>query len=279
LIEVEEKAKELNIILKWRGASFFESEFVSTKNKVFAKHFFTSEKSIFVLIEEQKKHTENILSQIQTCISFNNIDFEINRNKQLEELKDALQQISIISGAGGVGKTVLIKKLYEQLKDEVPFVVFKATEFELRNINDLYADFSFYDFAEAHKDEKNKIVVIDSSEKLLDLKNYDPFKEFLSVLIKDEWKIIFTTRDNYLEDLNYQFFEIYNIAPLNISVNNLELKELSNISEEHSFSLPKDEKLLELIKNPFYLNEYLKFYKDKEELGYSGFKNKLWNKI
>ncbi|KAF3982703.1 MAG: ATP-binding protein [Methylococcales symbiont of Hymedesmia sp. n. MRB-2018] len=278
LIEVEEKAKELNIILGWRTASFFESEFVSTKNEVFAKHFFTSEKSIFVLMEEQQKHTENILSQMQTSISFNNQNFEINRNKQLEELKDAPQQISILSGIGGVGKTVLIKKLYEQLKDEAPFVVFKATEFELKNINDLYADFSFYDFTEVHKDEKNKIVVIDSSEKLLGLNNYDPFKEFLSILINDEWKIIFTTRDNYLEDLNYQFFEIYNIAPLNISINNLELKELSKISEEHSFLLPKDEKLLELIRNPFYLNEYLKFYKDKEELEYSGFKNKLWNK-
>lgn len=278
LIDIEEKAKELNVTLEWRSASFFESEFVSVKNRVFAKHFFTSEKSIFLLIEEQQKHTENILSQIQISISFNNQDFEIDRNKQLEELIDTPQQISILSGIGGVGKTVLIKKLYEQVKNEVPFIVFKATEFELRNINDLYADYSFYDFAEIHKDEKNKIVVIDSSEKLLDLKNHDPFKQFLSILINDKWKIIFTTRDNYLEDLNYQFFEIYNIAPLNISVNNLELQELSNISDEHSFLLPKDEKLLELIRNPFYLNEYLKFYKDNEELEYSGFKNKLWNK-
>lgn len=156
MIDVEEKAKELNVKLEWRSASFFESEFVSIKNEVFSKHFFTSEKSIFVLIEEQQKHTENILSQIQTSISFNNQDFEINRNKQLEELIDTPQQISILSGIGGVGKTVLIKKLYEQLKDEVPFVVFKATEFELRNINDLYADFSFFDFAEAHKDKKIK---------------------------------------------------------------------------------------------------------------------------
>lgn len=278
LIEIEKKATELDIILEWRTASFFESEFVSTKNKDLAKHFFTSEKSIFALVEEQQKHTENILSQIQTSISFNNQDFEINRNRELKELKNTQQKISILSGIGGVGKTVLIKKLYEQLKDEVPFVVFKATEFELRNINDLYADFSFYDFAEVYKDEKNKIVVIDSSEKLLDLKNSDPFKEFLSVLIKNKWNIIFTTRDNYLEDLNYQFFEICSIAPLIISINNLELKELSKISEEHSFLLPKDEKLLELIKNPFYLNEYLKFHIDKEELEYSGFKNKLWNK-
>lgn len=278
LVEINNHTSALNIELEWRTASFFESEFVSIENEVIAKHFFATDKSIFDLMEEQQKHTENILSEIQTCIAFNNQDFEIDRNKHLEKLKNESQQISILSGIGGVGKTVLIKKLHEQLKEKTPFYVFKATEFELRNINDLLSDFSFYDFAEAHKDENNKIIVIDSAEKLLDLKNTDPFKEFLSALIKNKWKIIFTTRENYLEDLNYHFFEIYNIAPLNININNLELKELNTISDEHSFTLPKDEKLLELIRNPFYLNEYLKFYKDKEELDYSGFKNKLWNK-
>jgi hypothetical protein len=148
LIEVEKKAKELKVTLEWRGASYFESPLVSISNEVFVKHFFSNNKSIFDLIEEQREHTENILSQIQTSILFNNQHFEINRNEQLVKLKDTPKQISILSGVGGVGKTVLIKKLYEQVKDEVPFVVFKATEFELRNINDLYENFSFYDFAE-----------------------------------------------------------------------------------------------------------------------------------
>ena len=276
LIEIEEKAQELNIVLDWRTASYFESEFVAVQNEIFSKHFFTSEKSIFALLEEQQNHTQNILQEIQTNFSFNNKSFEIDRNNLLEKLKNKSQQIVILSGVGGVGKTVLIKKLFEQLKDNVPFYVFKATEFDLRNINELFVGFSFYDFVEAHKDEKFKIIVIDSSEKILDLKNSDPFKEFLSVLIKEKWKIIFTTRDNYLENLIYEFIEIHNIVPLNIFVNTLELNELCKIADEHSFSLPKDEKLLELIKNPFYLNEYLKFYNDKEELRYSEFKNKLW---
>jgi len=276
LIEIEEKAQELNILLDWRTASYFESEFVAVQNDIFSKHFFTSEKSIFVLLEEQQNHTQNILQEIQTNFSFNNKSFEIDRNNFLEKLKNKSQQIVILSGVGGVGKTVLIKKLFEQLKENVPFYVFKATEFDLRNVNELFVEFSFYDFVEALKDEKFKIIVIDSSEKILDLKNSDPFKEFLSVLIKENWKIIFTTRDNYLENLIYEFIEIHNIVPLNIFVNNLELNELCKIADEHSFSLPKDEKLLELIKNPFYLNEYLKFYNDKEELRYSEFKNKLW---
>jgi len=124
----------------------------------------------------------------------------------------------------------------------------------------LFIDFSFYDFCKFWKDEENKIIVIDSSEKLLELNNTDPFKEFLSVLINDKWRIIFTSRNSYLEDLNYQFIEIYNVAPLNININNLDLEELRLVSEKYSFSLPKDEKLQELIRNPFYLNEYLKFY-------------------
>ena len=40
LIEVEKKAEELNIILDWRVASFFESEFVCVKNETITKHFF-----------------------------------------------------------------------------------------------------------------------------------------------------------------------------------------------------------------------------------------------
>ena len=50
------------------------------------------------------------------------------------------------------------------------------------------------------------------------------------------------------------------------------------MSQEHDFMLPQDEKMLELLRNPFYLNDYLKFYKAGEELDYSSFKSKLWNK-
>lgn len=278
-IEVEEKAKELIIKLDWRTASFFESPFVSIENKIVAQHFFSLDKSIFDLIREQQTHSENILNEIQTCITFNDQSIEIDRSKDLEKLKKGSEQILILSGVGGVGKTALVKNLYEQLKEKAPFYIFKATEFELRNINDLFTDLNFQDFVEAHKYENDKLIVIDSAEKLLDLKNDAPFKEFLTVLIQNNWKIIFTTRDNYLEDLNYKFFEIYKIAPLNINIRNLELKDLNTISDQYHFSLPKDEKLLELIKNPFYLNEYLKFYKEEEGASYIDFKKQLWNKI
>lgn len=277
-IEIEKLAVELDITLEWRTTSYFESEFVCVENESISKHFFSFDKSIFNLISDKQKHTSTILFRIQDCISFNNQIIEIDRSECSNELITQSNQISILSGAGGVGKTAVIKKLHEQFKDQSPFYVFKANEFEVANIDDLFKDFSFYEFSEAHKNEINKTVVIDSAEKLLDLHNAEPFNEFLSELIKNKWKVIFTTRDNYLEDLNYQFLEIYRISPNYISINNLNYDELITISEKHSFSLPKDEKLIELVKNPFYLEEYLRFYKENEELNYSEFKSKLWIK-
>ncbi|NOX64602.1 MAG: ATP-binding protein [Chlorobi bacterium] len=281
LVEIEEKAKELNIELDWRTPSrFFESPFVCIDNEIISKHFFTFDKSIFDLIEEQQKHTENILNQIHTHISFTSQTFQINRNDIVDKIKNTSNQATILSGVAGVGKTAIIKLYYEQIKDTIPFYVYKATEFNnLRNINDFFKDFNFDEFINAHKDDKEKIIVIDSAEKLLDIENTDPFKEILSILIKNNWKIIFTTRNNYLEDLNYQFFEIYNIAPLNIKISSLSEGDLHNLGDRYSFSIPSDEKILELIKNPFYLSEYLKFYNDKEEIDYIRFKNQLWAKI
>lgn len=276
LEDIEKLAKKLAVSLVWKLASFFESEFVTVKNDIIANHFFTFEKSIFSTIEDMQKHSENLLKYINTEISFNDKKFEIKREKELKSLINGSNQVCIISGVGGVGKTVLVKKTYEHYEKDAPFYIFKATEFEIRNINDIFGDFSLSDFLGVHKEIEHKTIVIDSAEKLLDLKNTDPFKELLSAIVEDNWKVIFTTRDAYLKDLNYQFFEIYKIAPLNLGISPLEQDELITISNENTFTLPKDKKLLELIRNPFYLNEYLKFYKDIDEINYIEFKSKLW---
>ena len=280
-IDVEKKAEDLNIEIEWRTASFFESSFVSMNNRTTAQHFFCLDKSIIDLLDEKQKRTESILFNIQTEIDFNNQKIKIDRDGDLQTLKKELnkKQILILSGVGGVGKTAVIKDLYRDINNEIPFYVFKGNEFNTNNINDLFKGFDLKDFIEAHKDENTKIIVIDSAEKLLELQNTDTFKEVLFSLIQNSWSIIFTTRNNYLEDLNYEFIEIHKIIPLNIVIQNLSQRELEDLSNSYNFNLPKDLKLLELIKNPFYLNEYLKFYKDDDLIDYLGFKQKLWNKI
>jgi len=279
LLYVENKANDFGIKLRWNTAGFFETEFVALKNENISKHFFCHDKSILDQIEVQQAHAENILGDIRTSAKFDGQDIEIDRKDILKELENNIHQIVILSGVGGVGKTAVIKNLFNEFKNKIPFYIFKATEFELRNINDLLTDFGFQEFVDAHKDDINKNIVIDSAEKLLYLKNTDPFKEFLRILINNKWRIIFTTRNDYLEVLNTEFSEIHGIIPTNLKISNLSSEELDSISDQYGFSLPKDEKLTELIKNPFYLNEYLRFYVRGEEIDYVSFKEQLWNKI
>lgn len=46
-VDIENKAKELDIEIEWRTASFFESPFVAVKNELIVEHFFSFAKILF----------------------------------------------------------------------------------------------------------------------------------------------------------------------------------------------------------------------------------------
>lgn len=281
-IDIETKASQLEIQLEWRTSSFFESPFVTLENKHIVKHFFSFEKSIFQLLTEKKFHTEAILEGIQTSINYQDKVLEISRSNLLQDILDKIEreQVLMVTGMGGIGKTAVIKKLYENLKGNTPLYIFKASEFEISNINNLFDGHSFNDFIDVHRKDERKLVVVDSAEKILDLEKTDPFNEFISILIKHEWKIIFTARSNYLSDLDMQFIDHYKVKPFKFYVEALSIKELAKYAQEYDFNLPIDEKLLEVLRNPFYLNEYLRFYDNEEVVvDYLIFKENLWNKL
>lgn len=275
-IDIEEKAKKYSITIDWRtNETYFLSPDVAL-NQELMKHFFT-DASLYDLIYEKQMHTERTLNNIHTKINFNSQIIEIDKTKEINELKNQLKlnQALILSGVGGTGKTAIIKKLYEKIKDDTPFYLFKASEFETNQVDNLFGQYSFKKFIYIHEQEKEKIIIVDSAEKILDLNNHEAFKEFFQTLIEQKWKVIFTTRYTYLNDLCYHFSQL-NIIPFIINIENLNTKDLHILSDNYKFNLPQDEKLLDLIKNPFYLNEYLTNYSN-EEVNYQDFKNKLWN--
>lgn len=282
--DIENHAKSKNIEVEWRTASFFESPFVCEENANIAQHFFSLGKSVVDFIGELALHTESILEPIRSEIIFNGNEIKIDRSTVVENLKEILASspLVILSGEAGVGKTAVIKDFYSRVKDTVPFFVFKATEFNISNVNQLFkdhGDFTLSDFLKEHQGIDEKYMVIDSAEKLSDIEYQEVFQEFLSALLNSNWKIIFTTRHSYLDDLKYQFIEVYNINfhPLNIT--NLTTEELIGLAQTHKFNLPKSERLCKFLQNPFYLNEYLQNYDDVDvATSYSDFKNILWNR-
>ncbi|MCI3028601.1 hypothetical protein LMF32_05750 [Desemzia sp. C1] len=278
IIKIEEVAKEQEITIDWRLRSFFESKFVTVDNESISKYFFSLNENEFDEITRRINHTKNLLSEIHNNIQFQDINIHISRADIIDELLRSEDQIIIISGTGGVGKTAVIKDYYDSCKDASSLLLFKATEFEITNADTLFKSTSLERFFKMYETVSEKVLVIDSAEKLIDIKNTDTFKIFLSRAIKDKWKIIFTSRTMYVKDLNNEFLDLYNMLPRNIHIDDLTLDELEELTDIYDFILPKDFKLIELIRNPFHLNEYLRYYNENDEMDYQTFKEKLWAK-
>jgi hypothetical protein len=278
--DIEKKAKEIGVILEWRVPSHIEQQLSLPANHHLSAFFFGQGKNILDFLNELKTHAENILIPIQSTIPFAGADIKIDRIKMIADIENTSSAVTIIGGTGGSGKTALIKDFFQ--KATQPVYIFKAAEFNLADINSLFkrfGEFTLNDFLKAHEAEQFKMVVIDSAEKLGDLEDQDAFKEFLAALIRDKWRIVFTTRHSYLDDLNFQLVEIYRLPFSVITIGNLSAEELTQLAEAYGFNLPSDQKLLNLIENLFYLDEYLALYNSLDsKTDISKFKHILWQK-
>ena len=280
--EIEKYAKSQAVQIEWRVPSHFEIQLSYPDTKNLAQHFFSLEKSVIDFLTELSNHTTALLKPIRSHIRFNSNEIKIDRTKTIKALQRTLETspFVVLSGEGGVGKTALVKDIYDTIGETHPFFMFKAAEFNVPHINQFfknYGDFSLTDFIEEFNDETEKYIVIDSAEKISDLQYTEPLQEFLGTLLEHNWKVIFTTRYSYLDDLRFQFIEIYQIDFKLFFIEKLEIIELEALAQIYDFELPKNEKLLEVLKNPFYLNEYLKIYQEvSQNTNYAEFKNLLW---
>ncbi len=284
---IEAHAKNKGIDIDWKTASFFELGFVCIENEKIAYHFFSFEKSIFDFIHELSSHTKSLLSQIQSEINFQGNKIKIDRSDIIKQLKDVLisSPSAILTGEAGSGKTAIIKDWHNEIKKKcsMAFFMFKASEFNISHINKLfenYGNFKLIDFVKEHKNHSKKFVVIDSAEQLSNIENDEPFKEFLSVLVQNSWKIVFTIRHNYCDDLKYHLSIYCNTTSSRLKVPNITTDNLEKFSMKNSFDLPTNQKLLELLRSPFFLREYLKNYSEmKDNIDYLSFKEIVWNNV
>jgi len=284
-LAIEAHAKDKGVQVEWRLRSFFESPFVTIEHAKIAKFFFANDKSMFDLVQELKKHSENLLSSIHSSISFEGKEIKINRADVGLKLNQALATNVpvILSGDGGTGKTAVIKDLYDSLGEKTPIFMLRAAEFigisDTKELFRNYGDFKVSDLAEAYPDVDLKIIIVDSAEKLSDIEGLDIFSQFVTVLIGNGWRFIFTTRRAYIDDLKRLLLGEYHLGFRAVDMVNLEDQELEALSKDFGFELPSNGRIKELIQNPFYLNEYLQGYSDiKRDVTYSGFKRALWDR-
>ncbi|WLA73364.1 hypothetical protein QIH77_42420 [Bradyrhizobium diazoefficiens] len=282
--DIETHARSKGVSIVWRTRNFFEKPFVCEENANIARYFFTNEKSTIDLIQELSRHTDAILNLIRSEIASNGAVIKIDRGPLVARFKEALLQspVVIVCGEAGVGKTAVVKDFHTQLAAAAPLFMFKATEFSaITNVNQLlkdYGAFTLSDLVQEFSSSDEKYIVIDSAEELSSIEHPEVFQEILSTLRLAGWKVIFTTRLSYLEDLERTLIHVYGASFKPFTVENLTVGELAQFAENYQFVLPENERLRTLLQNPFYLNEYLRDYpRGHTKIGYSEFREAMWN--
>ncbi|GAH60553.1 unnamed protein product, partial [marine sediment metagenome] len=154
---IEILAKKDNVEIIWIVPSNLKIILSQPKNQDLARLYFSLGKTIKEFIGELKQHTQSILEPIHSKIDFDGNEIKIDRSIIRKDLSITLKNSSVVilSGEGGVGKTAVIKDFYNDIEERTPIFIFKAVEFNIYNINDLfknYGDFTLLDFINKHKD-------------------------------------------------------------------------------------------------------------------------------
>ncbi|MCQ2201637.1 MAG: ATP-binding protein [Bacteroidales bacterium] len=244
--------------------------------------FFGTEPNLMTFLNEEKDNTARILQPIKSQIIHNNHEIKVNRNLQIETIKNAINAHNhiILHGEGGCGKTAIIKDIYNEIGIDIAFCIRKAQSLKGLSLNEIFRltnNYSAKHFVNLFKDTEYKVFVIDSAERLQEIEDQTTLFNLVNLLIENDWSIVFTVRNNYLSDLCY---ELEAINPVNfqcVSVDNILEKELGEYAINNQIVLPENSFFRERLCNLFYLNLYIRYYDNvSAKSSYNQFIDFVW---
>ena len=271
-------------------------EFVAKKNKDGAEltlesiqnegiyKYFDYEKLIptFNSIDKLRENSKVLLNQLKNTIH----GFHFERYEHSEAITNSINAFyfTIITGIAGAGKSAIAKEILNTNYNDASVFVLRADQFNQPHLSNVFTDMGV---TENLKDIflclsliPNKILFIDSFEKLLEGDPENAFKQFISSYKElGNLKVIFASR-KYAIQLLTQKYDLHNINEVEVS--RLTEEDLEIITNNYSKLQPlcNNIKIKEILKSPKYLDFAVSLVIDSDEdyskISITEFKDKLW---
>lgn len=253
------------------------------------KHFdLALTQKVFEGVQKLKDDSSLILKPLKASIQ----DYHIDRTSTKLSVLDSINNypITFITGSPGVGKSAIVKELlFDELKDASPFI-FKADQLNKSTLAQVFGEidisYNLVELFSAISLIQDKILIIDSAEKLLEGDSDNAFKQLLAVIEEiGDLKLILTSR-SYAVNVITQKFGIKKELISLIEIPKLsddELKEIEIVFPQLS-SLFATKEIKEVMRSPKYLEFGLNAihkddFKSGSKVSLTDFKNKLWSQI
>ncbi|MCZ2223851.1 MAG: ATP-binding protein, partial [Chitinophagales bacterium] len=234
------------------------------------------------------EQTKNVLNKIQSNISGVQLKRDLV-DLSISELINENQFI-FIDGEAGSGKSAYAKQILESL-DNTCVISFAADQFLksslINTLHEINVDLSIEEVFNEFKEFSNRLVYIDSFEKLQE-GDAEAFKELLAILRKNkDIKLITTCRSYALETLKFNYFDkqLLQKNSTNINVPQLTDEELDYFVNQIPAlkSIVHNENLAEIINIPKYLSLADKLIsvtnEDLSIIDVIEFKRQLWKNV
>ncbi|MEC4054585.1 hypothetical protein VSP10_17590 [Myroides odoratimimus] len=262
------------------------------KHKDFFKQFDNAQLSpYFKAIEKLKSDSKEILRPIKTSIGKKENEFQLPRPETREKILQAISdsQFTIVTGKPGVGKSAGVKEIIQKDFPNASVFVFRADQFNEATIANVFSsrgvNETIQDIFSCISLIPEKIIFIDSLEKLLEADPECAFKQLLALLKEHpEIKIIASSR-KYAIDLITLKFGIDKNETSIIDIPTFNEEELKLVSEKFPqlHSILKNDKVKKLLQSPKYLDfSILAISKSNDNyanVSLTEFKDKLWNSL
>jgi hypothetical protein len=234
------------------------------------------------------KQTKNVLNKIQSDISGHILKRNLT-DLPIEEIISNNQFLFII-GEAGSGKSAYAKQILETL-DNTCIISFAADQFLksslINTLHEINVDLSIEEIFNEFNEFSNKLIYIDSFEKLLE-GDAESFRELIAVFKENkDIKLIISCRSYALETLKFNYFDkqLLQNNSANIKVPKLNDEELQYFVEKIPAldSIVQNTNLTEIIRIPKYLSLAEKLITVSENdlsiINIVEFKKQLWKKI
>lgn len=273
-VEIESHAQSKGIDLEW----FTESRFDALSADPVIQSFFEVHANVKDEVCSWLKHTQSLIQSKSNVPAINGLSLIYNRQQEIQNLLQAESSCTLIYGESGVGKSYMLNMLSKTSR-EITLLIKEAHELTYcHRLDTLFQNCSSEDFFEYldHVDGC-KYFAIDTAEHLTDTNYHALLHELMAILQKHSWRLILCCRPHAVETIKSSILS--NTSINEIIIQPIRQQELTTWSREHSFSLPRNEKLLNLVRRPIFLKEFLLLPQDNCNTDEHSFYYSIWRNI
>ncbi|PVZ70587.1 hypothetical protein [Pelagibaculum spongiae] len=205
-----------------------------------------------------KERGDHIFEGISNTIN----GFHVDREEQLAKISElyGVNDFLFVTGARGIGKSGVVKDFISTKGKDVPVFYLRAEDLDKSHLNDVFTSIGMNSTLGQIEGYfsllKEKILVIESLEKVLELNYQDAFLDLLQY-IKGQagWTIVATGRDYAYQQLTFNYLQPSAIQFDSVNIERLTTEQVEQVCDHipELKELVSNDSLVELLKVPFFI--------------------------